>query len=154
MNFKQITLEDEKAAKAKFMEHGQGIEMTPYTMHSINGAATWHDLIDTHKHSENSIIQRMKGVAKDMVISCDDPLLEGSNILFTYTTELDEVVKYSYDDAYLFLRAVLKHRRNTSEYRIKKVEINRLEGFIEANKTLKEKRKDAASKLKELQESL
>ena len=154
MNFKEITKEVESLAKAKFMEHGQGINMTPFTVHSLTGAATWHDLIDTSKYHESSIIARMKGIAKDMVISCDDPLLEGTNVLFTHTTEIDEIVKFTHEDAYLFLRAALKHRRNTTEYKAKKVEIERLEGFIETNKTIKEKRKDATAKLKELQASL
>ena len=154
MNFKKITKEQLSVAKAKFMEHGQGINMNPHIIHSPVGAATWHDLIDTKQYHESSIIQRMKGIAKDMVISCDDPMLEGTSVLFTFKTEIDEIVKYTHEDAYLFLRASLMHRRSTKDYREKKTKIEELTKFVEENRTLKEKRKDAAAQLEQLQKSL
>ena len=75
-------------------------------------------------------------------------------VVFGFTTELDEDISFTHEECYLFLRSVLRHRRNTDEYKTKKARITHLKTIVETTKTAKEKRTDAKAKLKKLQESL
>ena len=106
------------------------------------------------KYSESSIIERMKSIATKMSQSCDDPILGNTHVVFKYETELDDVVAFTHDDCYLFLRAALGHRRNTAEYKTKKAKIEELTKIVEVSRTPREKRKDAKAELKSLQDSL
>lgn len=156
MNFEQITLEQEEVAKAKFLEHGKGVLMNnlmAYT-EADEASAKWHELIKPAMHSEQNVINRMRGLAVSIKQSCNDPMLGDLNIAFIHTTELDESIPFTYEDCYLFLRAVLRHRRNTADYKTKKARIVMLQDTIERSKTPREKRKDAKAELKTLQESL
>ena len=156
MDFKEITLKQEDKAKAKFLEHGQGIIMMPHVQYvnAEESSAKWHDLINPAKHSEPALINKMKNIVVSMSQACNDPILGDTDILFHITTELDETINYTYEDAYLFLRSVVNHRRNTDEYKTKKARIEILKGMVEANKTAKEKRKDAKDELEVLLASL
>lgn len=156
MDFTQITSQQMEAAKNKFLEHGKGIVMNKLVAYESAEelSAKWHDLINTQKYSEQAILNRMKNLAIQIKQSCDDPILGNANVAFKYTTELDEEVEYTYEDCYLFLRAALEYRRNTAEYKEKKSKIAELRKFLEVNKTVTEKRKDAKAELKKLEESL
>jgi len=156
MDFKEITLEQEAAAKAKFLEHGKGIIMNPHTSYidADEAASKWHDLINPVKFSEQSIINKMKNIAISIRQSCDDPILGDTSIVFKHITELDAKIEFTHEDCYLFLRSVLRHRQDTSEYKAKKAKIAELTDIVEKSKTPRERRKDAKAQLKELEESL
>lgn len=156
MDFKEITLKQEDKAKAKFLEHGKGVIMTPHVayVNADEASAKWHDLINSAKHAEQSIINKMKNIAVSIKQSCDDPYLGDTSIVFTHTTELDEDILFTHEDCYLFLRSVIRHRRNTEEYKTKKARITELQAVVETTKTAKEKRTDARKELAALQDSL
>lgn len=156
MDFKEITKEQEDAAKNKFLAHGHGIVMGNLMSFEDPNAvsAKWHDLLNTQKYSENNIIQKMKGIAIRIKQTCDDPILGNADVAFVITTERDERIEFTYEECYLFLRAALQERRSTKEYKEKKARIEVLKGHIEANKTVTEKRKDWRAELKQLEESL
>ncbi len=105
--------------------------------------------------SERSIKNKMLELARVINTACNDEFLE-LDIAFTVKTELDETVKYSYLEMYTFLRAALRYRRNTAEYaeyRNNKNKVKELEGFIESNKSTKEKLTEAKAELEKLKTS-
>ena len=155
MDFKEITLEQEDAAKARFLEHGQGINMGKYVSYEVDqDSAKWHDLINTSKYSEQSIIGKMKNIAVKINQSCDDEMLGDTSKAFSFENEREEVISFTYEESYLFLRASLRYRRNTAEYKTKKRKIAELTELVDKNKTVTEKRRDWKAELKTLQESL
>ena len=154
-DFNKITKEDEKDTVLKFKEHGRGIVMGKFNGNLADkSAALWNDLISNQLYSERVIITRMLDFARTINTSCNDEMIGRADIAFTIETELDEIVEFTYLDMYKFLRAVLRHRRTTSEYRSKKAEMVKLESFISANKTVTEKRREAAKRLSELKSEL
>jgi len=155
MDFKEITTEQENAAKARFLEHGQGINMGKYVSYEIDqDSAKWHDLINTSKFAEQSIIQKMKNLAVKINQSCEDEMLGDTSKAFAFENEREEMILFTYEECYLFLRASLRYRRNTAEYKDKKTKIAELTELVEKNKTVTEKRRDWKTELKALQESL
>jgi len=156
MNFKEITKEQQETAKNKFLAHGKGIVMNNLMAFEDPDAvsAKWHDLLNPQKYSEQNIIGKMKNIAVKINQSCDDPILGDTSVAHRHVTERDEVIEFTYEDFYLFLRAALEERRGTEEYKTKKARINELKELVEKNKTVTEKRKDWKSELKQLEESL
>jgi ATP-dependent Lon protease len=115
----------------------------------------WSDLMKSSLWSERSIKNKMLELARVINTACNDEFLE-LDIAFTVKTELDETVKYSYLEMYTFLRAALRYRRNTAEYaeyRNNKNKVKELEGFIESNKSTKEKLTEAKAELEKLKTS-
>ena len=96
----------------------------------------------------------MKNLAIKINQNCDDPILGNTDTCFSFENERDEVISFTYEECYLFLRASLRYRRNTTEYKETKAKIAELEKFVESNKTITEKRRDAKAELKALKEKL
>jgi hypothetical protein len=154
-DFNAITKDKEKEVAIKFKEHGRGIVMSKFNANFSDGdAALWNDLIDPRKYSERVLITRMLDFARVINTNCNDEFVGRTDIAFVHETELEEKVEFTFLDMYTFLRAILRHRRASAEYKEKKTEITQLEKFIEDNKTLNEKRADAKKRLAELQQDL
>ena len=154
-DFNTITVEQEKEVSIKFKEHGRGIVMSKFNGNFSDGdAAMWNDLISQNQYSERVIVTRMLDFARIINTACNDDVIGRTDIAFVHETELEEKIEFTFKDMYIFLRAVLKYRRASVEYRKTKAEIADLEKFIEGNKTLSEKRSDAKKRLKELQSTL
>lgn len=155
MDFNIITEEQEKNAVVKFKEHSKGLMMgTNYIAYNDDHSQKWSDIIDHRKWSERSIKEKMLHIARTINTTCNDEMLGDHNVMFVHTDELDNKVSFTYLEAYTFLRGALRHRRNTAEYRSKKARLEELNNFIEINKTVTEKRKDANAEIKRLSEEL
>jgi len=150
-DFNTITIEKEKEVTVKFKEHGVGVTMGKFTSGDV---ATWADLMKASLYSEKSVKLKMLELARVINTACNDDFLGDTSTSFVIKTELDENVKYTHLDMYIFLRAALRYRRSTSEYRNNKNKVKELEGFIEANKSADEKLVEAKAQLKELQKTL
>ena len=145
-----------EAAKNKFLAHGKGVVMSKLqSFEDANAQAqVWHDLIDPSKWSTQAIANRMKNLYKNINDACPDPVLGKAEVYFTFTTERDEVIEYTYADAYLFLRAALVERQSTAEYKTKTAKISELKATIAKAKTPKQLAKEAAEELASLEASL
>lgn len=150
-DFNSITLEKEKEVTVKFKEHGTGVAMGKFTNGDI---ATWADLMKSNLWSERAIKNKMLEIARIINTNCNDELLGDTDVAFTYNTELDETVKFTYLDMYIFLRAALRYRRSTNEYKEKKAKVTELTKFIENNKSAEEKLAEAKAQLEKLTASL
>ena len=154
MDFNSITVEEEKAAVYKFKEHGKGLMMGNYLAHNDENSQKWNDLIDQTKWSERHIKGKMIQLAGIVNTTCNDELIGDQSVMFSFYDEFDQKVTFSYIEAYRFLRSALKHRRNTSEYREKKAKLEKLNIFIEENRTLTEKRKEARQEAEKIKKEL
>jgi hypothetical protein len=116
--------------------------------------ATWSDLMKSALYSERAIKNKMLEIARIINTSCNDELLGDTDIAFTLTTELDEDVKFTHLETYIFLRAALRYRRSTAEYKDTKNKVAELTKFIEANKSTEDKLAEAKAQLEKLTASL
>ncbi len=151
-DFNLITLEKEKEVTVKFKEHGAGVQMGKFV--TGGDIATWNDLMKSSLWSERAIKNKMLELARIINTNCNDEFLGETDIAFNVTTELDETVKFTHLDCYIFLRAALRYRRNTAEYKEKKNKVAELTKFIEQNKSAEEKLAEAKAQLAKLTESL
>ena len=155
MDFNKITVEMENQAIAKFKEHGKGIMMgSNFVSHNDENSQKWSDLIDHNKWSERHITNKMLDLARTINTSCNDEMIGDHDVMFSHTNEFDKKVKFTYLEAYCFLRGALRYRRSTAEYRAKKREFEELNKFIEENKTLTEKRAEAKKRMAEISKDL
>lgn len=151
MDFNKITEKDEKAVKAKFKEYGVGVNMSAFTSDSFSN---WEDLINKELFTSKNLRDKMLFIAAKINTMCNDKLLGDTNIAFTHTTDRDEEVKFTWLDIYTFLRAAYRHRIETEEYRTMKAKAEELRAFIEDNKSVDVKLKNAERELKELEQKL
>lgn len=155
MDFNKITEEQEQLAIVKFKEHGKGVMMgTSYMVHNDDNSQKWADLIDQHKWSERHIKEKMLHIARIITTTCNDEMLGNQNVMFNHVDEFDKKISYTYIEAYSFLRGALRYRRNTAEYRAKKSKLEELNKFVEQNKTVTEKRREAKAEIQKLQKEL
>jgi hypothetical protein len=153
-DFNTLTEKDEQAAKAKFREHGRGVNMGSFEEINQRNASKWEDLIDPSKFSLVDIRNKMLGFARSINTNCNDALLGELDVAFVHRTELDEVVPFTFIELYSFLRAVYRHRINTDEYKAKKKAYEELNQFVATNKSRSEKLKEAKQQLKNLSKEL
>lgn len=151
MDFNAITLEREKEVVAKFKEHGKGVTMGKFQNGDI---ATWTDLIDATLWSENSIKNKMLDLARTINTSCNDEFLGNLGVAFTVTTERDVKVEFTHEEMYIFLRAALRYRRDTAEYKAKKARKAELEKFLSDNKSRRDRVSEAQAELQALEGTL
>jgi len=155
MDFNSITLDQEKAAVYKFKEHGKGLMLgSNYVVHNDENSQKWNQLVDTTIWSERHIKGKMLHLASIINTMCNDELIGDQEVMFSFFDEFDQKVTFTYVEAYTFLRAALRHRRNTVEYKEKKAKLDGLNKFIEDNKTLTEKRREARTQAEKLRKEL
>lgn len=154
-DFNKITEAQEKTAVTKFKEYGKGIVMGKYIgMVNDDDSAKWADLIDPTKYSENAIKQKMIDLAAKINLVCNDEFLGDLGVAFTVTDERDKKVAFTYVEMYTFLRAALRYRRDTKEYKVKKAKKAELEKFLEDNKTKSQKLREVKAELAKLDQEL
>lgn len=144
MDFNTITEKDEKAALIKFKEHGAGINMGKYAGR-INGAdaASYAELMDSSLYSERAIKTKMLEIARTINTNCNDEFLGDLSTAFTVKTPLGKRIKFTYLECYTFLRAILRERRESAEYKKKLAKLREAKKFIEENKSTEDKMKEA-----------
>lgn len=153
MDFNKITIEEENAAKLRFLNLGQGVSISKYA-NETGQPVLWHQVIDPKLYSEQTIIDRMKNLGRTINTMVEDEFVGSGDIAFSHTDEFDNIHYFTYLDCYLFLRAALRHRRDSAEYKQKQKEIAELERQIEQAKTVSEKRREAKEKLAALKASV
>ena len=151
----EVTKEKEKEILVKFKEHEAGIHMGTYTQNEGDGA-TYKQLMDTSLHSTSSIVNKMRNISSQLNSRPEDSVIESVlgenlNVAFVKHTERDEKILFTYEDMYIFLRAILRERSATAEYIKAKARKTELQSYIEKTKTPAQKRKDAKKELKELE---
>ena len=82
----------------------------------------------------------------------NDEILGDLSIVYTTKNFKNETVKFTYEDAYVFLRSVYRKRKAGADYIRKQKEIAELETFLSENKTQEQKVAEAMKKLSELKE--
>jgi hypothetical protein len=96
----------------------------------------------------------MIDVASKINSVCNDEFLGDLGVAFTVRTVRDEKVKFTYTDMYVFLRAALRYRRDTDEYKTRKAKTIELQKFIDENKTKSQKLREAKAELANLNKDL
>lgn len=151
MDFNSITIEREKEVVTKFKEHGKGVQMGRYQNGDV---ATWTELIDQKLWSESHIKTKMLELARTINTICNDEFLGNLDVAFTATTERDEKIEFTHLELYIFLRAALRYRRETTEYKAKKERKAELEKFLSENKSRRDRLTEAQAELQALEGQL
>lgn len=151
VNFNEITEKQEAEAKAKFREYGVGLKMGPY----VSGdTSKWEDLINTSLFSNEAIKNKMLELSRRINTTCNDELLGDLNVAFTVVDERDNRIAFTWMEMYTFLRAAYRYRIETKDYKSKKEKLSKLKAFVEENKSVEERRKEALSEMKKLEKEL
>jgi len=154
-DFNTITEKQEQEAIARFKEYGKGIVMGKYiASNSDDASSKWTDLIDSTKFSNDALKQKMLDVARVINTSCNDKLLGDLSVAFVAYDHKEKKVKFTYTEMYAFLRGALRFRKEASEYKAKAKRRDELTKFIDGNKTVEQKRKEAVAELKKLDREL
>ncbi len=151
MDFNTITIDMETAAKAKFREHGVGVSMTKFA--NAEGAK-WEDLVDAKLYSMSAIKDKMLEIARRISTTCNDELLGDLTVAFTRVDERERRITFTWLEIYTFLRAAYRYRMETADYRAKKAKAAELRSFLEANKSVEDRMKEASETLAALEKDL
>ena len=151
LDFTKITDEQMQTAVTKLRDHDLGVDISKY---GGQPSLSYSQLISSDIVHTGEIVRKMRNLGGVINKNVNDPVLENYNLLFTHTTDRDDKVHITHEDAYLFLRSALVHRQNTAEYKEKKVRLAEARATIERLKTPKEKRKEAAKVVLELEQEL
>lgn len=144
-NFNEITEKEEKEALIKFKEHGAGINMGKYAGNvNDENALTYTHLMDPSIVSEHALKRKMIEIGNKINSTVNDSMLGDTSRAFTVKTPLGKRVKFTWEDCYTFLRAVLRERRNAADYKKKIDKYKEVKAFIDENKTTEEKVAEAA----------
>ena len=151
MDFNTITTTQEEQAKSTFREYGLGVVMGNYT---TQGQSKWEELVDPEIFSIRDIRNKMLNIGSRINTMCNDELLGDTSVAFEHVTERDITVKVTWLDIYTFLRAVYRHRIETQEYKDNKRRVQELQKFIDSNKSVDDKLREAEDELKKLQHTM
>ena len=151
-DFNTITEADEKAVVAKFKEYGEGVSMGKYTISKSRGdTSKWADLIDESLYSVQAIKTKMFEIARQINMSCNDSFLGDTSIAFIIRDNRNKQVKFTYTELYTFLRAALRYRKETVEYKRKSQALRDAKKFVENNKSADTKLAEAQAAVKALE---
>jgi len=154
-DFNTITEKQEQEAIAKFKEYGKGVVMGKYIANlSDDNSSKWADLIDPTKFSNESIKQKMLEIARLINTTCNDAFLGDLTVAFTTRDHKDKRITFSHLEMYLFLRGALRFRKEAAEYKAKAKKLAELTQFIDENKSVDQKRKEAIAEAKKLEKEL
>lgn len=154
-NFNTITEKQEQDAIAKFKEYGKGIVMGKYIANNSDDASSkFNDLVDTQKFSNDAIKTKMLDLARQINTSCNDEFLGNLNNAFVSYDHKGKRIEFTYTEMYTFLRGVLRYRKEASEYKAAAKRRSELQAFVDENKSVDEKRKEAIAELKKLDKQL
>jgi len=157
MNFNEITKEREAIVADKFRKYGKGVQMGRYAASiGANGPnlAKWEDLIDPKMYSVSDIKNKMIEVGQRLNNIVKDDILGNMSVAFNHITEREDLVEFTWEEIYIFLRSALRYRQETEEYKDKKRTLQELESFIDANKSKSEKLKEARRKAEALKKEI
>ncbi len=155
-DFNTITETEEKEVLAKFKEYGVGIDMGRFTTTSngLDNTAKWADLIDSKVYSTQAIKNKMIELAHKINTTCNDEILGDLTIAFTVRDFKKKVIKFSYLELYIFLRAAYKFRKESAEYETKAKRLQELNKFIDENTSTEDKLKKAIAEAELLQKEV
>jgi len=154
-DFNTLTEKQEQEAIAKFKEYGKGIVMGKYiASNSDDSSSKWNDLTDSTKFSNDALKQKMLDIARTINTTCNDKLLGDLSVAFVAYDHKGKRVEFSYTEMYAFLRGAIRFRKEAAEYKAKAKRRTELTAFINENKTVEEKRKEALVELKKLDKEL
>ena len=126
MNFRKLKSKEWVAlmaeAKAKFLEHGRGINMSTFIKNiptqntkQVNEVG-YHDLI-SNDYSISSVRTKGRALGKKLANQLQDPVFfPGEDVEFTHITPLEKRVEFSTLECYVFMRSIyLTKLANTTE---------------------------------------
>ena len=158
MNFEKITNEEMELAKAKFMEHGRGLIATNHVQRKYSSNSPeanellWTDLINPSIISMRGLRNIMRNHGRKMS-SIPDPLLVEDDIAFVHITPIEDKVSFTHEECYLLARAALIVQQSNKEVVALREEAKEAQKFLDDNKTLSEKRKEAQRKIEAAQKA-
>lgn len=150
-DFNNITVEQEILAVAKFKDYGKGIVMGKFVSNLADeNSAKWSDLVNPTSYSVTAIKNKMIEIAHRINTTVNDTLLGDMTVAFTVRDHKGKEVKFTYIEMYTFLRAILKFRKDTEEYKAKSKKLAEAKAYLEANKSSDDRMKEASELVSKL----
>ena len=90
-------------------------------------------------------------IARNINVACNDEFLGDTSVAFTIRDNRNKLVKFTQTDLYTFLRAALRYRKETVEYKNKAKALKEAKTFVENNKSADTKLAEALAKITSLE---
>ena len=150
MDFSKITKKQMRDAVLKFTENNAEVPVN-----AIGAKYNYLDLKNPGMGSIGQLKGSMRFYGTKITSSINDPLLEtNKDYAFSMTTTRGVRKVFTNTDCYLVLRAALSDRMEDAEYLTKKAKLDQVNSFIENNKSLDDKMKEAMEQQAKLLEEL
>jgi len=136
---------------AKFLKYGRGILTVKFIQGRFKsnmpnpGEASWQDLTNPSLYGWNVLHGIYQAYLDKFLRQAEDPEVFGDVVapLFIHTTSLDEEVKFTAEECFIFAREALLEQKRVSDLKNLKQSAEEAQAYMEDTKSKREKREDA-----------